>query len=301
MPYYFTTKRWLSMSFPGYILLLLVATAFTNCDDYRSPVPLSEKPSGPLPSHLLGDWIFVDTTDEIIHANSRLSIYPWHSDEYLVEYCGLGSESDPSRPCYSQRIFVTRLGQVDFVNVQDLADLRDFSFYQYRQVDSLVLGLKWAGDSFKPVFEKTPAFRNYVKKHLKEFMESFEDSHAMCYREAYWSWPRSTEKVRPLFSSAWRLSIPESEENSFLAMAGEELLERYPNESISLDDLDLLFSEYHADHDDVHLASFDGFMDPDPDAFFLLGLTDGSYIKYVTFYASLVDLTNGIRYNKTGS
>lgn len=95
--------------------------------------------------------------------------------------------------------------------------------------------------------------------------------------------------------------VPQSEENGFLSMEGEGLLERYPNESLTLDDLVLLFGPYHADRDDARITSFDGFMDPDPDGFFLLRLQDGSYIKYVTFYSSLVDLTNDIRYNKTGS
>lgn len=258
-------------------------------------MPITDKPSSPLHAGVLGEWVFVDTTAEITELVATLTVTPWSRDEYLALYCDNEGVTTPEAPCLPLRIYASSVGRETYVNAHWLTEDGMFTFYRYRLPDSLVLELRWAGDTFEPVFNTSKSFLAYLRKHPDSFAASFDDNQALGYRRHYWNWSKANAAWLENIDATWRLPVT-AEKDSFLAWPGETLLAQWPHDPISTQDLIAIFDRYHITGAAATMTDFSSLWGPDPDDFFLIRLKSGEMIKFVTYARSLVDLSNRLEY-----
>ena len=266
-----------------------------QCDEYRSPVPITDKPSSPLPVGILGEWIFVDTTAEIIELVATLTVTPWSRNEYLALYCDYEGVTTPQEPCLPLRIYTSSVGRETYVNAHWLTEDGMYTFYKYRLLDSLALELHWAGDTFEPVFNTSKAFRAYLRKHPDLFAASFDANQGLWYRRSYWNWSKANAAWLEKIDAAWQFPVPAAKD-SFLTWTGETLLAQWPHESISTQNLITIFDRFHIEGAAATTTNFSSIWGPDPDGFFLIRMKGGEMVKFVTYPRSLVDLSNRFQY-----
>lgn len=143
------------------------ALVLQSCNDYSSPVPLSNPAKAVIDSAYVGSWQFIPSGKEAMPMEKfnqhSLDVFTFNEHEYVARM--YNTEGDQ----VIARVFLSRIGHSDFANVQ-LLDFRAYEYFLYKlQLEADTL---WyypiEKDSFSTQFKKPKNLRKALEKALEE-------------------------------------------------------------------------------------------------------------------------------------
>lgn len=172
-------------------ILLICLISFSACEMYMRPYPITETPNATLDTTLLGIWYAFGEEEQVTSLDYKLEILPWDEDEYLLVFRELGPETELGL----YRMFLSRVDNHTFCNVQYLREDRTYAYFTFQQEGSQELRVdylvkeNWDTTGIrnsKDLETRISATPNFAQQAFSGDPFSF-------YREGYLTWGKANE------------------------------------------------------------------------------------------------------------
>ena len=151
-----------------FIPLIAMIVLLTGCP-YHSKIPLSKLPDTSIDKSLLGIWTAVIKKEDADSVEMR--VYEFNEKEYYINIKAVsGAKIETDR----YRVFISSVGTIRLLNVEDLEQKGDFNFFRY-QLDGDTLKVAMVSDvSIKEQYTSPKAMSKAFAEKIndKDFFEN---------------------------------------------------------------------------------------------------------------------------------
>jgi len=159
------------------LLVVIVILSLGGCLDfglYESKVPLTSSENAQIDARLLGQWVGLESEPREVNGSSAENKHDDQSELQHIRLVRFNQReyvltSDDKEGCKVLRAYITAIGEVTFINIQELDEERTFLFCRYSFSDDDILTLEFVA---KGLFEKidemtdSDALYEFFKKNL---------------------------------------------------------------------------------------------------------------------------------------